>query len=802
MKFTLSWLKTHLDTSADLATISRTLTMLGLEVEAVVDHAEAFKPFVVGHVVECTQHPNADRLRVCVVDTGSAKLQVVCGAPNARQGMKGVFAAAGTTIPRTNLLLKKTNIRGAESNGMLCSAYEMGLSDDHEGIIDLPADAPVGKPFASVLGLDDPMLDVNVLPNRADCLGVRGIARDLAAAGLGSLKPRVVPAVPGQYTSAIGVRFALGDHPEACPLFVGRQIRGVVNHASPDWLQRRLTAIGLRPISSLVDITNFLTFDVDRPLHVFDVKKLKGDLVVSLARGGERLAALNGKDYDIAAGMCVISDSVGVQSLGGVIGGAPTGVDAHTTDVFVEAALFDPLRTATTGRALGVISDARYRFERGIDPAAVVEGMEAATRLILDLCGGTPSALVVTGAPPDTRRIIHMAPSRVAALGGVDVSESDSRRILEALGFAVGAMSSDGSLPVVPPSWRADIEGSADLVEEVLRVHGFDHIPATPFVRPGNLPTLAVSREQRRVLLLRRLFAERGMTEAVTWSFLPQAEASLFGGGDGALKLVNPISVELEQMRPTPLPTLLAATRRNADRGFNDLALYEVGPGYRDPTPDGQRAIAAGVRAGNAGARHWQVAGRAVDAFDVKADVLAALAAVGVVPEQLQLTRDVPAWYHPGRSGSFKLGPKAVLATFGEIHPAVARHYDLAGAVAAFEVFVDAVPLPRARAGRHRPLLKPSPFQAVSRDFAFVVERAVVAETVVRAARDADKALVAAVSIFDLYEGKGLPQGTKSIAIAVELQPTERTLTDADLDAVSTKIITAVERATNGKLRA
>jgi phenylalanyl-tRNA synthetase beta chain len=801
MKFTLGWLKTHLETGADLATITRTLTMLGLEVEAVVDHAETFKPFVVGSVVECTQHPNADRLRVCVVDTGSARLQVVCGAPNARQGMKGVFAAAGTTIPRTGLLLKKTTIRGADSNGMLCSAYEMGLSDDHEGIIDLPADAPVGTPFAAVLGLDDPMLDVNVLPNRADCLGVRGVARDLAAAGLGRLKPRVVPAVPGAFPSAVGVRFALGDHPEACPLFVGRQIRGVVNAPSPDWLQRRLTAIGLRPISTLVDITNFLTVDVDRPLHVFDVAKLKGDLVVSLARGGERLAALNGKEYALAPGMCVISDAAGVQSLGGVIGGEPTGVDAHTTDVFVEAALFDPLRTATTGRALGVTSDARFRFERGIDPAAVIEGMEAATRLIVDLCGGEASELVITGAPPDTRRTIHFVPGRVASLGGVDVPERDSRRILEALGFETGTLASDGSLPVVPPSWRADIEGSADLVEEVLRVHGFDHIPRTPFVRPGNLPTLAVSRAQRRILLLRRVFAERGMTEAVTWSFLPQAEAALFGGGDAALKLANPISVELEQMRPTPLPTLLSAAKRNADRGFGDLALYEVGPGYRDPTPEGQRPIAAGVRTGGATPRHWEVAARTVDAFDVKADVLAALAALGVTPEQLQLSRDVPAWYHPGRAGAFKLGPKAVLATFGEIHPAIARHYDLAGAVAAYEIDIDAVPLARARAGRHRPLLKPSPFQAVSRDFAFVVERAVAAEALVRAARDADKALISAVAVFDLYEGKGLPDGTKSIALAVDLQPTERTLTDADLEAVSQKIIAAVARATGGKLR-
>ncbi|HUA51575.1 MAG TPA: phenylalanine--tRNA ligase subunit beta [Candidatus Sulfotelmatobacter sp.] len=801
MKFTLSWLKTHLDTGADLATITRTLTMLGLEVEAVVDQAAQFAPFVVGDVVECQPHPNADRLRVCVVDTGKARLQVVCGAPNARQGMKGVFAAAGTTIPRTGLLLKKTTIRGVESNGMLCSAYEMGLSDDHEGIIELPADAPVGRPFAAVLGLDDPMLDVNVLPNRADCLGVRGIARDLAAAGLGTLTPRPIAAVPGAFASPIAIRFDLGDHPEACPLFVGRYVRGVRNGPSPEWLQRRLTAIGLRPISALVDITNFLTFDANRPLHVFDAAKLAGDLVVSLARGGERLAALNGREYAIEPGMCVIGDTAGVQSLGGVIGGAPTGVDEGTTEVLVEAALFDPLRTATTGRKLGIASDARFRFERGIDPAAVFDGMEAATRLILELCGGSASTLAVAGAAPDTRRTIRFAPARVASLGGVAVDEDDSRRILGALGFAVGAMDADGSLPVVPPSWRADIEGSADLVEEVLRVHGFDHIPATPFARPGNLPALAVTRGQRRVAQLRRLLAERGLTEAVTWSFMPAADAARFGGGDPALALANPISVELAQMRPTPLPNLLDAARRNADRGFGDLALYEVGPGYRDPTPDGQSTIAAGLRAGAAAPRHWSLASRPVDAFDVKADVLAALAGMGVATDPLQLTRDAPDWYHPGRSACLRLGNKVVLGQFGEIHPAVAQRYDLTGPVVGFEIFVDAVPLPRQRAGRHRPLLKPSQFQAVSRDFAFVVARDVAADAIARAARDADKALVADVAVFDLYEGKGLPEGAKSIAIAVTLQPTERTLTDADLEAVSAKIVGAVERVTGGKLR-
>ena len=801
MKLTLGWLKSHLDTSADLATLTRTLTMLGLEVEEVVDHSEKLAPFIVVDVKEAVPHPNADRLRVCTVDTGKETLQIVCGAPNARAGMKGVLALPGTTVPgRGGMLIKKSNIRGVESMGMLCSPDELGISDEHDGIIELPADAPVGKPFAGVLGLDDPMLDLNVLPNRPDCLGVRGVARDLAAAGLGTLKPRAVEPVPGAFASPIAIRFDLGEHPEACPLFVGRLIKGVKNGPSPAWLQRRLTAIGLRPISALVDITNFLTFDVSRPLHVFDAGKVKGDLVVSLARGGETIAALNGKDYTLEPGMCVISDQSGVESLGGIIGGAATGCDESTTDVVIEAALFDPLRTATTGRKLGILSDARFRFERGLDPAAVFEGMEAATHLILELCGGSASALVVAGAPPDTRRTIQFRPQRVATLGGVDVPEAETRRILDVLGFEM-TQHSDGSLAVVPPSWRGDVEGSADLVEEVLRIHGFDNIPATPFVRPSNLPTLAVTRGQRRVALLRRLLAARGLTEAVTWSFMTAADAKLFGGGDPALKLVNPISVELEQMRPTPLPGLLAAARRNADRGFGDVALFEVGGAYRDPTPTGQLTVGAGVRAGLAAPRHWQLPTRGAEAFDVKADVVAALAGLGIPTEQLQLVREAPGWYHPGRSGSVKLGPKAVLAQFGEIHPAIARHYDLPGAVSAFEIFVDALPQPKARAGRIRPLLKPSPFQPVSRDFAFVVDRTVAAETLVRAARDADKALIGGVSVFDVYEGKGLPDGSKSIALAVELQPTERTLTDADLEAISAKIVGAVEKATGGKLR-
>lgn len=801
MKFTLSWLKSHLETEASLDHILKGLTAVGLEVEGVKDAAADLAAFTVGYVTEAKRHPNADKLQVCMVDTGTEIVQVVCGAPNARAGMKGVFAKAGTVIPRTGALLKKGVIRGEESNGMLCSAYEMGISEDHDGIIDLPDDAPLGRPFAQVMGLDDPMIEIAVTPNRADALGVRGVARDLAAAGLGVLKPLDLPKVSGSFKSPVGVTLDLGEAVTANPLFIGRYIRGVKNGPSPDWLQQRLTSIGLRPISILVDITNLLTFDLDRPLHVFDAGKLKGSLRVHIAKGGESLEALNGKTYKLEPGMIAISDDSGVVSLAGVMGSASTGCDESTTDLFLEAAYFDPLRVARTGRALGILSDARYRNERGIDPAFTEPGAEIATKLILELCGGDASELVIAGSVPDTTRHLPFRPARVASLGGVAVPEIDCRRILTALGFKVEGKAGDETLTVTPPSWRADIEGEADLVEEVLRIYGYDHIPAVSMERGDALPKPALSPRQQRDRRLRRLLAGRGLVEAVTWSFMGKPEAEAFAGGQAELALANPISSDLDQMRPTPLPNLLAAAARNRARGIDDVALFEVGPGYVSDQPNGQLALAVGLRVGRTLDRHWRGSGRPVDLFDAKADLAAAFELFGLNAESMPIAREAPDWYHPGRSGVIKLGPKTLLARFGEVHPAVLKRYDIDAPAVAFEIFLDAVPLPKAKDGRARPLLKPSPFQPVVRDFAFLLPREASAETVLKAARQADRALITDVSVFDLYEGKGLEPGTKSLAISVTLQPTDHTLTDAEIEAVGEKVVAAVAKASGGSLR-
>jgi len=794
MKTTLAWLKTHLDTEAPLAAILDRLIMLGHDVEGVEDRIGALAPFVVAEVVSAEPHPNADRLRVCVADTGKERVQVVCGAPNARAGMKGVFAPAGTVIPRTGAVLKEANIRGVASRGMLCSAYELGLGDDHDGIIDVSPDAPVGARYASLLGLDDPVIDIKVTPNRADCLGVRGIARDLAAAGLGRLSPLDTTPVGGRFRSPVAIHI---EDRHACPLFLGRHLRGLQNGPSPAWLARRLEAIGLRPISTLVDITNFLTFDLNRPLHVFDAGRLAGGLTVRLARPGERLRALDGQEYALDAQVTVICDARGVQSLGGVIGGEATGCSAETREVFIEAALFDPVRTAATGRRLGISSDARYRFERGLDPAFVADGLEIATRLMLELCGGEPSEVVAAGAVPEWRRSYVLRAGRCASLGGLAVPQSESAAILEALGASV-APRENGDLSVEPPSWRGDIAGEADLVEEVLRVRGYDEIPATPLPREGTLPRPALARPRRRAELVRRSLASRGLVEAVGYSFIARREAELFGGAKPELHLVNPISADLDQMRPSILPSLVAAARRNADRGLADAALFELGPAYRDDTPEGQLLVAAGLRAGISGPRHWRDTPRPADLYLVKADALAALAAMGAPADNVQISDDPPAWYHPGRAGVLRLGP-TVLGQFGELHPAILEAFDVRPPAAAFEVFLDAVPEPRA--GAARPPLKLSVFQPVERDFAFVVARDLPAETLLRAARGVDRRLVAQIRLFDVYEGAGLPEGMKSLAIAVTLQPQEHTLTDAEIEGFSKRLVAQIEKATGGRLR-
>ncbi|MBO0736767.1 MAG: phenylalanine--tRNA ligase subunit beta [Alphaproteobacteria bacterium] len=794
MKTTLAWLQEHLETDASLDVIGERLTMLGHELENVENRAAGLESFTVASVVSAEQHPNADRLRVCIVDNGRDPVQVVCGAPNARAGMKGVFAPAGTVIPRTGAVLKETVIRGVASRGMLCSAYELGLGEDHEGIIELAKDAPVGAPYASVIGRADTVLDVKVTPNRADCLAVRGIARDLAAAGLGRLKPLDAAPIPGRFHTPIGVH--IEDY-SACPLFLGRHIRGLHNGPSPAWLQNRLESIGLRPLSALVDITNFLTFDLNRPLHVFDAGRISGGLTVRLARSDEKLLALNGQEYALDPEITVIADAAGVQSLAGVIGGEATGCSETTTEVFIEAALFDPIRTAASGRRLSIASDARYRFERGLDPAFVETGLEIATRLMLELCGGEASQVVTAGAVPDWRRSYVLRAGRPASLGGLHVEHEESAAILAALGFGVETLAG-GNLSVEPPSWRGDIVGEADLVEEVLRVKGYDHIPAVPLEREGVLSPPALTPMQRRAELVRRTLAGRGLNEAVTFSFVSAREADLFGGAKSELRLVNPISADLDTMRPSLLPGLIAAVRRNSDRGFADTALFELGPLYRDDTRGGQALVAAGVRAGHMGPKHWRAPAREVDLYDLKADALAAIAAMGGPAENVQVTADAPSWFHPGRAGGLRLGPR-VLGAFGEIHPAVLDALGAGPPIAGFEVFLDAVPEPRA--GRPKPPLRLSVFQPLERDFAFVVDRELPAESLLRAARSVDRKLVSEIRLFDVYEGTGLPEGKKSLAITVALQPQDRTLTDAEIEGFSKRLIAQVEKATGGRLR-
>jgi phenylalanyl-tRNA synthetase beta chain len=796
MKFTLSWLKRHLDTTAGVAEIAERLTMLGLEVESVVDPAASLSGFVTGHVLEADKHPNADRLRLCRVSIGQTTLQVVCGAPNARAGLKVVVATPGVVVPATGEALKKGNVRGVESQGMMCSRRELKLGEDHEGIVELPADTPVGVPLTSVLHLD-PVFDVSITPNRADCLGVRGIARDLAAAGVGRLKPLPVEPVKGSYKSPIGVSLDLPpEAASACPLFVGRAIRGVRNGESPRWLKDWLTAVGLRPISALVDITNYFTIDLCRPLHVFDTRHVRGNIHARLGRPGEQLAALNGKTYGIGEAMTVIADDQRALALGGVMGGEESGVTSDTTEVFLEVALFDPMRTAATGRALAIDSDARYRFERGVDPGFVLAATELATRMIIELCGGEASEPVIAGEIPSDDRRLSFRPGRVAQIGGVAVPPEDGRRILEVLGCKVTV---GEPWTVEPPSWRADITAEHDLVEEVIRVHGYDAIPTLSLPRPEVVRPVLTA-EQKRAGWVRRGLAARGLVETVTWSFLPSAQAELFGGGQPELRLANPISSDLDAMRPGLLPNLIAAAGRNADRGAKDAALFELGPQFGGDRPEGQHPVAAGVRAGRAAPRHWAQPARPVDVFDAKADALAAVAAAGGPAEGLQVVAEAPAWYHPGRSGSLMLGPKR-LGWFGEIHPRILGALDVKGPMVGFELFLDAVPLPKAKATRAKPLLKVSPFQPIERDFAFVVDHGVPAEAVVRAAKGAEKGLITDVSVFDLYEGSHAGEGKKSLAIQVTLQPVEKTLTDAEIEAVAAKVVAAVTKATGGELR-
>ncbi|MBU6475996.1 MAG: phenylalanine--tRNA ligase subunit beta, partial [Alphaproteobacteria bacterium] len=686
MKFTLSWLKDHLETNAALDEISAKLTAIGLEVEKIEDPAAALQGFVVGHVIAAEKHPDADKLQCLVVDTGKEHLKVVCGAANARAGLKGVFAPAGSYIPGLGVTLKKANIRGQESNGMMCSERELLLSDEHKGIIELPESAPVGSAAASALGLDDPVIEINLTPNRGDAAGVYGIARDLAAAGLGTLKPLNAAAVSGLFKNPVSV--ALKDM-KTCPLFLGRTIKAVANGASPEWLQKRLKAVGQKPISALVDITNYFSIGLCRPLHVFDADKLKGNLHVRLSKKGEKLAALNGNTYELDDGMIAICDDGGVIGLGGIMGGQSTAVDENTQNVTIECAYFDPATIARTGQKLQIDSDARYRFERGIDPAFTAAGMELATRMVLDLCGGNPSEVFTAGSVPDNARTIAYRPEKLKTLGGRDLDEARQKEILSALGFKLVGWNAR------TPGWRHDVSGVADLVEEILRIDGYDNIPAVAVTRAAGEKMPEAAPLQKRAAAAKRALAARGLFETVTWSFMESAKSDLFGAhanqNKKALALQNPISAELSQMRPSILPNLIDAAARNADRGLPDAALFEIGRIYMSPEHDGQPVVAAGLRCGNAAQRHWAQQARRADALDAKADALETLAACGVNAASLQITLDAPDWYHPGRSGVLRLGQN-VLAHFGEIHPAVLETLKRDEAFAGFEVFLDNIP--------------------------------------------------------------------------------------------------------------
>jgi phenylalanyl-tRNA synthetase beta chain len=777
MKFTLSWLYDHLDTDAGIDAIVEGLTRIGLEVEGVENPGAKLAAFRIARVLTAEPHPQADKLQVLSVDAGDGPLQVVCGAPNARAGLVGVFGMPGAVVPANGMVLKVAAIRGVESNGMMCSTRELELGEDHDGIIELPADAPVGTPFPAYAGLDDPVIDVSITPNRQDCMGVRGIARDLAAAGYGSLKPLIVDAVAGD---GPGPEVAIDDA-AGCPAFFAQRVRGLTNGQSPEWMRRRLTAIGQKPISTLVDITNYVMFDLGRPLHVYDMAKLNGGLVARKAVAGESVVALNGKTYTLSGGETVIADARAVHDIGGIMGGEHSGVSATTTDVLIECAYFTPEAIARTGQKLALTSDARQRFERGVDPAFLEDGLAIATRYVLDLCGGAASGVTRAGEPPVAARTIAYDPARVSTLGGLEVAPERQRDILERLGFGVG---DDWTVSV--PSWRRDVDGTADLVEEVIRIEGLDKVPSTPLARPAGVAVPTATAEQKLERRMRRAAAARGLAEAITWSFIAEDEAAPFGGG--AWEVVNPIASDMRIMRPSLLPGLLSAAARNSKRGQASVRLFEIGRRY---LAEGERATLGVVLAGERTPRGWR-GGKAqgFDAFDAKAEVVALLEAAGVPVGNLQVMDGAGDVFHPGQSATLRLGPKTVLASFGVLHPTTAKAFDLAAGTVAAEIYLDALPARRS-SGFMRAAYAPPALQAVTRDFAFLVADKVAGDQLVRAVRGADKAAIVDARLFDVFAGNGVEPGHKSLAIEVTLQPVAKSFTDAELKAISDKIVAA-----------
>ena len=788
MKFSLSWLKAHLDSTADVAAVAGTLNRIGLEVEGVANPAEALAPFKVARVLTAGRHPQADKLQVLTVDTGDGPpLQVVCGAPNARAGMLGVFGGPGTYVPGSAITLKQASIRGVESNGMMCSVRELELGDEHDGIIELPSDAPVGASFADYAGLDDPIFDVAITPNRQDCMSVRGIARDLAAAGLGTLRPLADVYRMGPPAATSGnAPHVRTDDPHGCPAFFAQGVAGVTNGASPAWLVKKLKAAGQKPISVLVDITNFTTLDLGRPLHVYDKAKLSGGLVARKAGAGEQITALNGKSYTLDETMTVIADDAMVHDIGGIMGGEHSGVCAETTDIIIECAYFAPEQIARTGQKLMLTSDARQRFERGVDPAFLDDGLAIATWLVLEHCGGTASPVTRAGQPPAEPRRVAFDPSLTASLGGIEVAEEQQHAILASLGFTL-----EGRAAIVP-SWRRDIDGPADLVEEVIRIVGLDHIPSTPLPRAEGVARPTATRSQRGERRLRRAAAARGLNEAISWSFIPEAEAALFGGAHAVL--ANPISEEMKAMRPSLLPGLIAAARRNADRGADSIRLFEIGRRY---LPDGERPTAAILLAGASGPREWQSGkARPFDPFDIKTEVIALLEAAGAPTANLMLLPDAGPIWHPGRSVRLGLGPKTIVACFGELHPRLAKSLDAPANMVAAEIYLDAVPAARSTS-RALAAFAPPALQSVTRDFAFLVPPETTADALVRAVRGADKLAIVAARLFDRFDSDaGL-----SLAVEVTLQPAEKSFTDAEITAIAAAIVAAAGKL-GARLRA
>jgi phenylalanyl-tRNA synthetase beta chain len=782
VKFSLSWLKAHLETAASAETVAERMTAIGLEVEELSNPAEALAPFKVAKVLTAAKHPQADKLQVLSVDAGEGAVQVVCGAANARAGMLGVFGPPGAYVPGSDMTLKVAAIRGVDSHGMLCSVRELQLGDEHEGIIELAEDAPVGAAFADYAGLNDPVFDVAITPDRADCMGVRGIARDLAAAGVGTLKPLHVPEIAGTFASPIAIRI---EDSEGCPAFYGRAIRGLKNGSSPEWMQRRLKNAGQRPISAIVDITNYVMLDLGRPSHAYDVAKLDKALIARRARDGETVLALNEKDYSLDSSMTVIADEARVHDIGGIMGGEDSGVTDGTSDVMLEVACFDPARIARTGQKLALTSDARSRFERGVDPAFLDDGLAILTGLILDICGGEASEPLLVGDPPVERRPIPFDPGRTLTLGAIDVPEDRQRSILLSLGFEF-----EGRSSVRVPTWRGDVEGPADLVEEIARIVGYDRIPSTPLEREPGVAKPTATRAQLVERRVRRAAAARGLDEAVTWSFVSDEEAAPFGS---AWRIENPISEEMKVMRPSLLPGLIAAARRNVDHGAASVRLFEIGRRY---LADAERPTASFVLAGERTPRDWQ-SGKAkgFDAFDAKAEALALLDAAGAPVTNLQVFADAGSTWHPGRSAKLGLGPKTILASFGEIHPALAKALDAPEGVVAAEIYLDAIPAPRG-SGRARPQFEPPALQPVSRDFAFLVPAELPADTLARAIRGSDKAAITGVRLFDRFEA---PEGL-SLAFEVALQPGDKSFTEEELAAISKGIVAAAEKA-GAKLR-